>query len=432
MRSISLSLILIALAGLPELSLAEQNIAPATAPLSLRAAQAEALRHNPSIKAALARWAAMKTRIAQESAWSDAKVSFDTKAARFVEIAPNAFMDQAVSVEQMIPVSGKNLVRARIAAAEALASFEEVRRRQLAVVTEVRAAYARLNNAQAQLELNQANLASLKQAASAIRSGYESGTRTASESLTADTEASRLQEAQNDITRRIADEKSRLNVLMNRDAFLPLATARAKPAQPTDLSLPHLRTLLQAQRPEIRTALAQIEAERQRVQLVRREWIPDPAISVQGQRYNDSNQALSEIDTGISFSIPWGNQKKYSAQTREAKENLAARQAELDQAQKEALGLLREQLQKLETIHHHLELYQGDILSQAQKNQEVSQASYESGQSSFSDWLAAQRLLREVQASALDQQTEYEISLAELEGILGAELPAVSTPAKKK
>ncbi|CAN5743906.1 hypothetical protein BH09VER1_BH09VER1_11040 [soil metagenome] len=428
MRSFFLFLSFIAVTCLPGLSPAEQKIALTSEPLSLQAAQNEALRNNPSIKAALSRWAAMKTRVAQESAWSDARVSFDTKAARFVDIAPNAFMDQAVSVEQIIPVSGKNLVRARIAAAEALASFEDVRRRQLAVVTEVRTAYARLANGYAQLELNQANLASLQQAAKAIRSGYEAGTRTASESLMADTDASRLEEAQDDITRRIADEKSRLNVLLNRDAFLPLITAAANQTKPADLSLPQLRSLMQGQRPEIRSALAQIEAERQRVQLARREWIPDPAISVQGQRYNDSNQALSEIDTGVSFSIPWGNPKKYSAHTQEAKNNLAARQAELDQAQKESLGLLREQLQKIETTHHHLILYQGDILSQAQKNLEVSQAAYETGQSTFSEWITAQRLLREVQASALDQRTEYEISLAELEAIVGAKLP--TTPGK--
>lgn len=423
MRPFYLAFTILSLAYLTGRAGAGEKPEPAEA-LSLSAAQAEALRNNPSIKAALSRWAALKARIPQESAWSDVKVGVDTKAARFVEVAPNAFMDQALSVEQMIPISGKNLVRARIAAAEALAAFEEVRRRQLTVVTGVRMAYLRLANGYAQMELVKKNLALLQQGASTARAGYEAGTSSATEALLAETEASKLQEMQQDIERRIADEKSRLNVLMNRDAFLPLGVAQSGgPPRHVELSPPQLRSLMLAQRPEICSAKAQIEAERQRVQLARREWIPDPAITVQGQRYNDSNQAISEIDTGVSFSIPWGNPKKYSAMTQEAKNNLTAKQAELEQVQNESLGLLREQMQKIETTHHHVVLFQGDIQTQAQKNFEVSQSAYEAGKAGLSDWIAAQRLLRDVQSTVLDRQTDYEISLAELEAIIGAELP---------
>ena len=78
---------------------------------------------NPSIKAALSRWTAMKARGIQAAAWDDPRVSANFNAARFVEVPPNAFMDQAVTLEQMIPISGKNRVRSRIARAEALAEM---------------------------------------------------------------------------------------------------------------------------------------------------------------------------------------------------------------------------------------------------------------------------------------------------------------------
>ena len=83
----------------------------------------DALRNNPSIKTALSRWAAMKARVPQAAAWDDPRVSADFNAARFVAVPPNAFMDQTVTLEQMIPISGKNRVRSRIAGAEALAAF---------------------------------------------------------------------------------------------------------------------------------------------------------------------------------------------------------------------------------------------------------------------------------------------------------------------
>ena len=134
-----------------------------------------ALRDNPAIEAAMSRWTAMKARVPQAAAWDDPKVSADFNAARFVAVPPNAFMDQAVTLEQMIPISGKNRVRSRIAGAEALAALEAVRRKQLDVITKVRASYLRLLNNYALLDLNEKNIASLRQIADVARSRYETG-----------------------------------------------------------------------------------------------------------------------------------------------------------------------------------------------------------------------------------------------------------------
>ena len=364
----------------------------------------------------------MKARVPQAAAWDDPKVSADFNAARFVAVPPNAFMDQTVTLEQMIPISGKNRVRSRIAGAEALAAFEAVRRQQLDVITRVRASYLRLLNNYALLDLNEKNIASLRQIAGVARSRYETGAESATDVLLAETEASKLQETRRDLERMISDEKSQLNILMNRDAFDPLGNPRKEILHRMDLPLTQLRARMLAQRPEVRTAQAQVEAEKEKVQLARREWIPDPAIMVQGQRYNDTQHLTSEFNTGISFSIPWVNYGKYSAGTKEAQSNLVAAQAELDRVQKESLGLLRDQLQKIETTHHHAELFQKEILSQAEKAFAASRSAYESGKGEFSDWFTAQRLLRDTQATALKHLTDYEIAIAELEGIVGAEV----------
>jgi outer membrane protein, heavy metal efflux system len=411
----------------------EKTDAVETQSLTLASVIDVALRDNPAIEAALSRWTAMKARVPQAAAWDDPKVSADFNAARFVAVPPNAFMDQAVTLEQMIPISGKNRVRSRIAGAEALAAFQAVRRQQLDVITKVRASYLRLLNNYAMLDLNEKNIASLRQIADVARSRYETGTESATGVLLAETEASKLQETRRDLERMISDEKSQLNILMNRDAFNALGIPRKETLRRMDLPLTQLRARMMAQRPEVRTAQAQIEAEKEKVQLARREWIPDPAISVQGQRYNDTQHIASEFNTGISFSIPWVNYGKYSAGTKEAQSNLAAAQAELDRVQKESLGLLRDQLQKIETTHHHAELFRKEILTQAEKAFAASQSAYESGKGEFSDWISAQRLLRDTQAMALNHLTDHEIAIAELEGIVGAEIrPTPSKTQKSK
>jgi outer membrane protein TolC len=158
------------------------------AALSLDEVTDAVLANNPSIKSALKKWNAMKSRIPQAAAWDDLKVSFEQKLDRFVSVSPNAFMDQVLSVEQMIPISGKNRSRARAAAAEALASFEEMRRQELDVVAKARASYFRLANVYAQIELNRKNLVSLKQIAEISRAKYETGDESAACVLTAETE----------------------------------------------------------------------------------------------------------------------------------------------------------------------------------------------------------------------------------------------------
>jgi cobalt-zinc-cadmium efflux system outer membrane protein len=418
----SLQVLLLSICFVNAARAAEKTDAVETQSFTLASIIDVALRDNPSIEAALSRWTAMKARVPQAAAWDDPRVSADFNAARFVTVPPNAFMDQTVTLEQMIPISGKNRVRSRIAGAEALAAFEAVRRQQLDVITKVRASYLRLLKNYALLDLNEKNIASLRQIADVARSRYETGTESATDVFLAETEASKLQETRRDFERMISDEKSQLNILMNRDAFNLLGVPRKETLRRMDLPLTQLRARMLAQRPEVRTAQAQVEAEREKVQLARREWIPDPAIMVQGQRYNDTQHLTSEFNTGISFSIPWVNYGKYSAGTKEAQSNLAAAQAELDRVQKESLGLLRDQLQKIETTHHHVQLFQKEILPQAEKAFAASRFAYESGKGGFSDWIIAQRLLRDVQATALNHLTDHEIAIAELEGIVGAEV----------
>src|SRR5207244_7787298 len=190
--------------------------------LSLGEITRTVLENNPAIQQALRKWNAAKARITQEGAWDDLRVSGNSRAARFVDVAPNAFTDQMVSVEQPIPITGKNLLRARAAAADAIAIFEQARREQLDVLAKAQSSYFRLANAYTQLELNRKNLVSLRQIAEVSRSRYEVGKANAAEPLAGEVEASKLLESEQDILRNIRAEQSQLNVLMNRDAFAPL------------------------------------------------------------------------------------------------------------------------------------------------------------------------------------------------------------------
>jgi len=380
------------------------------------------LANNPAIQQALRRWSAAKARVTQEAAWDDLKVGGSSRAARFIDIAPNSFTDQILSVEQVIPLTGKNLARARAAAADALVIYEQARREQLDVVAKTRASYFRLLNANAQLELNRQNLTSLREIAEVSRSRYEVGKANAAEPLAGEVEASKLLESEKDILRNISAEQSQLNVLMNRDAFAPLGQPEETKIRSTVPSMEQARALALANRPEIKIAQAKIDMEKSRVDLSRRNWIPDPAIKVEAQRYNDSRQAASELDAGVSFTVPWVNPGKYSAAVREAKENLAAAEHGLDQTNAESLGLLRNALEKVHTAKHHVELFKEKLVPQARQAFEANQFAYETGTASFLEWITAQRNLRDLEAMGQQHVADYYAALADLEAVIGTDL----------
>ncbi len=209
---------------------------------------------------------------------------------------------------------------------------------------------------------------------------------------------------------------------MNRDAFAPLGRPDETNIKALNISMMQAREIALANRPEIKIAQTRIDMETSRLGLARRNWIPDPAIKVEAQRYNDAAQAASEVDAGISFTVPWVNPGKYSAAVREAKENLAAAQHEFDRTNAEALGALRDALEKVHTTKHHVDLFRDKLVPQARQAFEANQFAYETGKATFLEWITAQRNLRDLEAMGQQHIADYYAALAELEAVVGADL----------
>jgi cobalt-zinc-cadmium efflux system outer membrane protein len=377
------------------------------------------LRENSTIKAARAKWEMMRARVPQAAAWEDLRGGVDSVTTRSVSIPPNSFMDQTAMLEQEVPISGKNLSRARAATAEAGAAFENLRRVELDVISRARVAYARLANAYAQLEVNRRNEELLNQFVQISRSRYETGTATQADVLLAQTDTAKLLEIRADIERQISEAQSALNVLLNRSAQAPLGRPAALVFTPRALSLQTLQAIAIVRRPELQRAQSMIDAEKFRLELANRQWFPDPALNVKTQRYNEARQAVSEVDVGISFPIPWLNWKKYSAGVWEARKSVENAQREFDAARVEALGLVRDQLKKIQTSATQYELYRDKILPLARQTVEASRAAYEASTGGFLELITTRRTLQDAESAALNHLADYQAAMAELDAIIG-------------
>jgi cobalt-zinc-cadmium efflux system outer membrane protein len=383
------------------------------------------LRDNQTLKAALAKWEMMKARVPQARAWEDLRAGTDWRVERSVNVPPNAKIDQMAILAQEVPISGKNRSRSRTAVAEARIAFENLRRMELDVIMRARSAYVRLANDYAQLEVNRRNADLLTQFVQISRSRYEAGVAAQADVLLAQTDAAKLLEARADIEREISQEQSALNVLMNRPAQTPVGQPSELAFSPQPLSLGRLQAIALALRPELQRAQDRIDAERFRLELANRQWFPDPALNVRAQRYNSAPQAISEVDVGVSFPIPWLNWKKYSAGILEARKAVEDAEREFGAARIETLGLVRDQLEKIQTSAKQYQLYHDDILPLARQTVDATRAAYEASTGGFLDLITARRTLQDADSAALNRLAEYEVAIAELDAIIGRASPVM-------
>jgi cobalt-zinc-cadmium efflux system outer membrane protein len=390
--------------------------------LSLENVTEKALAKNPHVAAARARWQMAIERVPQEAAWEDPKLNFRSLLGRFVQIPANGFTNQAVSLEQSIPISGKNRSRERAAMAEAAAAFQDLRRQELEVVLKTRSTFIQLLNDYQLLELNQAEESTLSQIIDSSRTKFEVGAQSGSDLVTAQIERQKVAEERQDLEQKRSDDETALKLLMKMDAFGSLERPEVRRLHVVNLDTRELRSRIFLSNPEVLQANAQLAAAQSRYQLARREWFPDPIVSIQADHYNAGSQVASEVSGGISISLPWFNEKKYNAGEREALDQVTAARDALDGVKNEALGKLGDQLQKLQTLHHHVDLYENSLIPSAAQNVSANQSDYEANKTSLQNVLEAQRNLWGIEAAYHQHLTDYQIALAELESLVGSNL----------
>jgi outer membrane protein, heavy metal efflux system len=409
-------------ASVQAILLAPPGVLAGQSSLSLEEVTQKALAKNPTVAAARARWRMATQRIPQEAAWEDPKLNFHSVLGRFVQIPANGFTDQTVSLEQSIPISGKNRSRERAAAAEAEAAFQDLRRQELDIVAKARSAFIQLANDYQLLELNQAEETALSQSIDNSRTKFEVGQQPESDLLTAQIERQKVVEERQDLEQKRSDDETTLKVLMKMDAFGSLGRPDLPKRRAVDLNPQDLRSRILLSNPEVLQANAQLAAAQSRYQLAKREWFPDPTVSIEVDHYNAGSQIASEVSGGISISLPWFNEKKYGAREREALDQVTAAQDTLDGAKNEALGKLRDQLQKIQTLHHHTNLYETTLIPSAMQNVSSNQSEYETDKTTLQNLLFSQRNLWEIESAYYRHLTDYQITLAALESLLGSNL----------
>jgi len=372
---------------------------------------------NPAVVAARRRMSSMREKVPQERAWDDPALVFSKNIV--------GDLDESVTIQQGLPISGRNLSRGRAAVAEAAGAWQEVRKAELEAVRDARSAFSKYATASGLMDINGRNDRLLRDLAKTARSRLEVGDQSQADALMAEGEQARNSEARVDLERDAGEARSALNRLMDREPEAPMEPPETTPLPPHFPELSDAQAQALKHSPEIKLAQSKIAGAQARLQLAHRQWIPDPMAGVRVRRFRDPSgtipDPMDEVMLEVSVSVPWANEQKYAAGVRDAQATLAAAQADLKVAENETRARVRDALRRAESFVHHVELYRDKIVPLSREALKSAQLGYESAKVSLSDVLNAQRKLSEDEATVLKHQLEAQMAQAELDSMTGGQ-----------
>jgi outer membrane protein, heavy metal efflux system len=384
--------------------------------LSLGDLVREALERNPEVLRASERVRAMRARVPQAGALADPTlltgVINEGRAVPFDSLGEGEFSEVYVGISQEIPYAGKRGLREDVARGEASAerwAHESIRRK---VVGDVAEAYYDLHSARAARETVERNLALMDRLSAVARERLSVGQGIQQDVLGAELELSRLEEQRSLLEQEEQLLEASLARLLDRSS---LSGRPLKPLLRTSLDEAKEGALERVERmsPALQEQLARIEAAERRVELARKERLPD--FGVELVYHNRGKRDLDPFyGIGTTVTLPvYRGRKQEKAIEEAAAELRAARSAANGVRADLRFALTRAQLQA-KTSDRLLRLYDEGLLKQSRLLLDSSIAQYRVGKVDFARVVASWRALLEGEIAYRRQLAAHEKAIAQI------------------
>jgi outer membrane protein, heavy metal efflux system len=357
---------------------------------------------------------------------------------------PDPMTMRMLGVSQSLPYPGKLALRRRAAAFGLDAARAEEDAARLQVARDVRRIYYAIAYGDRALDIIERNRLVLLDVMKATEVRYSVGGGAQTDILRARVEATRLGEEAVALREERRASLAALNVLLDLPSetpldstFIPQRIARAAVAESAgtirfesaslgsrvaDSPLPPL-TALQTRAlersPTLRAHEAMISAQSARVELARKDHLPDFDVSLQyGQR-----PGLPDMITAIvALPIPIQRGSKQNQLVQESRDELSALGAEHHALRNEIRGDVARLYAELQRDRAQLALYVKAIIPQGRAALESAVANYQVARSDFLSLLDAQSTLFNYETAYFRTLSSFAKTLAELEQVVGEEI----------
>jgi cobalt-zinc-cadmium efflux system outer membrane protein len=379
-----------------------------------------ALERNPELAENQARARAAQARSDATSRLPDLEAKYEQWG---VPLSKPYALDEAqmlmLGVRQTFPAWGSLDARGRAAAEEAGTAQDAARLRRQDLAAQVRRTYVAYYRSDQELRLHLEHVGLSARILELARLNQRTGHGSLQDVLRLELELTRIHTDVARIEREQRSSRALLNALMNRPADAPLGPPEDLSVTPrTDVAA--LERSIDANRPEVAAGARTIRRDEALVDGARRSG-RFPQLMV-GLDYwymptfpSDMRHAYSAM---VAVTLPWLS-GRHRAEQREAEESLLADRHALEATQNTVRYELREAAARVDSARQSFSIIDQDVLAQAKRSLEATQAAYAVGQGDAVGLLDALRSYLQVRIERVRALAELAVSETDLERAAG-------------
>jgi cobalt-zinc-cadmium efflux system outer membrane protein len=391
--------------------------------VSLPALVREALERNPEIQMARRLVKAKRARVPQAGALPDPMLMYgvvnEASPVPFESLGQRDFSEVYVGISQDIPFPGKRGLREKVAREEASAAewaYEAVRRR---IMSEVAQGYFDLYAVHAAFAIVERNFQLMDQLVKVARARYSVGQATQQDVLDAELELSRLEERRSLLVQRRGVVEAVLARVLYRTNPVPFGRPGSVVKTALEASLEQVLTRAQEESPLLREQERFVAQGERKVDLARRERLPDLGFSFVYHN-RDDHFFNPYYSYGGTLTLPIYAGRKQRKAIEEAAENLGGASSALEAARAQVRYEVTDAFLMASTADRLLRLYDEGILKQARLSLDSAIAQYQVGKVDFLTLVTSLRRLLDYDLTYHEQLAEHEKALARLSAHVSA------------
>lgn len=321
---------------------------------------------------------------------------------------------------QSVPWYGKRDLQRDLATAQADQASGQVTASWSDLSSRIKSTYAMYHYLSASERLTQQTLELLGSLERIIRTRYANGLGSQQEVIRVQIEATNLHSELIPLGNKHHHAHVRLNSLLSRPAYAPLAEpAQLRPLPtPAQLDEEMLQKKLRARNPQLLIAEAQIQSAERSRDLAYIDRYPDFTLGIAPTQ---AGSAVKSWGLMIELNIPL-QQSSRRSQEREAEALLVAADARKQSIRDQMAATLSASLSELNAARRTEQLFATRLLPQSELTYQSALAGYETGKVDFATLIAAQRQILHARQQQLKSQLDAQLQLADIERLLGEEL----------
>jgi cobalt-zinc-cadmium efflux system outer membrane protein len=391
--------------------------------------------NNAELKAKFEQWKAALEQIPQAKALDDPKFTYSY----FIEEVETRVgpQQQKFGIMQVFPWFGKIQARTDMAAAKAQAAKQRYETTKLNLFRQVKVAFYEFAYLATAIDIAKNNLELLQHFEEVARTKYRTAAAIHPDIIRVQVELAKLEDILKSLEQLKEPTAAKLNSVLNRPIDAELAWPEKGRPENVPLDRQHIVQALKRANPELAELSWEIQAAKSSVELAKKNFYPDIGVGLDwiqtgsavmpGQRDSGKDPVILMFSMNIPL---W--QDKYKAAEQQAKADVRKIQEQRKDIENKILSRAFEVLYDIEDSQRKTHLY-GDILVlKAEELVQASETAYKAGTIDFLSLIDAQRMLLKYELDYERAVTNNQQKIAELEMLIGTELPSMNNGTLEK